>query len=264
MSDKNKFGYATKTTTAICYEKPSIENPFVAEKMFLHGYDLIELIKNKSFVDILLLLNTGEMPSADSVQLMNALMAGLINLGPRNPGIRAAMTAGISKTRPSHLLPIGLMVSGGTHCGATSVELSMNFIKKNSQMQPEAFLLQTKELPKSGQSDFSGYPGIGSIFSSRDKVTCDIAQHISRLPAVGKNFRWLEKLIKTLNDKNIDWLPGGLAAAVLLDLGISPREGIGLFQLICAPGIIAHGFEQTHKPVSSMPFLEDNQYDYRK
>ena len=56
------------------------------------------------------------------------------------------------------------------------------------------------------------------------------------------------------------WLSPGICAAVFLDLGFAPREGAGLFQLICAPGLLAHGLELADKPINSLPFLDEEKY----
>ena len=52
----------------------------------------------------------------------------------------------------------------------------------------------------------------------------------------------------------------GIAAAVFTDLGFSPRAGAGLFQLLGAPGLLAHGAELANKPVTAMPFVKDENY----
>ena len=56
------------------------------------------------------------------------------------------------------------------------------------------------------------------------------------------------------------WLSVGVAAAVFADLGFHPRYGAGLFQLLSAPGLLAHGMEQANKPITAMPFVSDNAY----
>jgi len=263
MSNKNSFGYAKKTTTAIYYEKPSKKNPFLAESVHLYGYDLIELTQKKSFIEVLLLLNTGELPAPNSVELMNALMIGLINPGPRNPAVRAAMTAGISKTNTAHLLPIGLMVLGGADGGAAEVETSMSFIEESYASKKEILLLFKSKYQVSKNGDLKVAPGFGSSYGQQCIISNHLAKHLVGLAGAGKYLKWLQQAIINSGNLSLGWLPVGLAAAVFLDLGIKPREGIALFQLLCAPGISAQALEQTHKPLSSMPFLEDDQYELK-
>jgi len=258
MADNNNnFKYSQKPTTAICYESPSEANPYSAKSIYLQGYDLIELTQKKSFVEVLLLTMLGELPDADSVELMNALMVGLINPGPRNPAVRAAMTAGVSKTNTPHILPIGLMVLGGEFNGSMEVEKTMHFIKENINSPANEIIKHLDQKIFDDEGDVHPFPGIGSKYGSIDLVTTDLAKYIATLKATGSSFKWLQALINTIDNSKIGWLPTGLAASVFLDLGVAPREGGALFQLLCAPGILAHGLEQTHKPVTAMPFLED-------
>jgi citrate synthase len=56
------------------------------------------------------------------------------------------------------------------------------------------------------------------------------------------------------------WLSTGVAAAAFCDLGFHPRVGAGLYQLLCAPGLLAHGFELANKPITAMPFLDEEHY----
>lgn len=58
------------------------------------------------------------------------------------------------------------------------------------------------------------------------------------------------------------WLARGVAAATMCDLGFHPRVRAGIFQLISAPGLLAHGLELTNKPITAMPFLHEHHYDF--
>ena len=263
MSKDRNFGYASKATTAIWHEQPTSHNPYVAESARLHGYDIVELSQKKGFVDVLLLMFTGELPSPAQAELLNALMVSLISPGPRHPATRAAMTAGISKTNNPHLLPIGLMAMGGARNGAQAVEDAMHFIHKH-QNQSAQVLIETVPAadPDSESGEQAPYPGIGSTYGSADVHSNRIAQTLGELPASGQAMQWMAAVIAQLDHPQIGWLPMGIAAAVLTDLGIPPREGGGLYQLISAPGLLAHAMEQTHKPIRSMPFLDDDDYEF--
>jgi hypothetical protein len=63
-----------------------------------------------------------------------------------------------------------------------------------------------------------------------------------------------------LRPYRMGWLPTGLAAAAFLDLGIHPRVGPGLFQLISSSGLLAHATEMAARPMTAMPFVPDECY----
>ena len=68
------------------------------------------------------------------------------------------------------------------------------------------------------------------------------------------------KLAEKLHPLELGWLTTGVAAAVLTDLEFQPRLGAGIFQLLCAPGLLAHGVEMYGKPITAMPFPTDKDY----
>ena len=265
---KQDFVYAGKTQTEILFEEPSNNNPYISQKNYIHGYDVVELVEKKRFVDTLLLLFTGELPSDMHASLLERLMVALINLGPRHPAVKASMVAGVSKTSPEHLLPIGLSVLGGKDNGAQEVEQAVKFLLKNISLPAEDIALQliknSKIMQNEGEVHIS--PGFGNYYGSVDSFTKNIANSVLSPFEAGNGevdyISWGTTFAKHLNNHNMGILKTGLAAMVFCQLGIAARESIGLYQLICAPGIFAHGAEQTHKPITAMPMLSDEQHVY--
>jgi len=266
FSAKNDFVYANKTQTNIILEQASEVNPYVAQANFLHGYNMLELLHKKSFVDVLLLLFIGELPEPEKVQLFERLMIALINLGPRHPAVKSAMVAGVSKANTEHLLPIGLSVLGGKSNGAKEVEQAVIFLQDNINkpaIDVAAQLFSTmKESEKEGE--FHLCPGFGNSYGGIDEFTNDVAENITaNLQRDFPCIQWANDFCQHLAPYNMGWLKTGLAAAVFCELDIGAREAIGLFQLICAPGIFAQGVEQTHKPITAIPMLSDEQHLFK-
>ena len=57
--------FSERTATKIWQEVESQDNPYLADSCLCHGYDLLELTKKRSFVEVLYLLFRGELPDAD-------------------------------------------------------------------------------------------------------------------------------------------------------------------------------------------------------
>lgn len=266
QQDNKNFVYAAKAQTNILLEQASTTNPYVTKSNFLHGYNVLDLMKKKSFVEVLLLLFIGELPEPTKVQLFERLMIALMNLGPRHPAVKAAMVAGVSKTNAEHLLPIGLSVLGGKSNGAKEVEQAIIFLQHNvtkPAADVAAELVATMNRSKV-QGEFHLCPGFGNHYGSVDEYTNDIAQQITiDLKSDFSFIHWANDFSQYLAPYHMGWLKTGLAAAVFCELNIGAREAIGLFQLICAPGIFAHGVEQTHKPITAIPMLSDEQHIYQ-
>lgn len=253
--------FVDKVTTRIWEEAPCPDNPYLAESLRCHGYNLIELAEKRSFTDVLYLLFRGELPSKEQSQILQSLMIGLITPGPRHPATRAAMNSGIGKTDPLHILPISLMSLGGTVCDAGVVEDSIRFFRKNRRSNPAelaAELLTNTSKPE--QEDWMLVPGFGSHYGSIDPYCHDLANSLSALPGAGQAVHWGAEFAEAMSEKKLGWLRAGLAAAVLSDLGFHPRSGGSLYQLISAPGLLAQGIEMSNKPITAMPFIKDENY----
>lgn len=258
---KRNLEFSDKTVTKICAESPAQYNPYLASSCQCHGYDLIELLEKRSFVDVFFLLFTGELPTPDQANLLETLMIAYINPGPRHPGTRAAMNAAVSRTKLEHLLPIGLSVLGGDFLGGTEVSTSMKFIRKNLSNEPNqtlSKLLNTSNKPTKG--DWHIAPGFGSRFGDIDPMPQKIACILLEMPGSGNALQWCSEFVNSLLSEKIGWLSTGVIAAAFCDLGFHHRSGAGLFQLLNAPGILAHGLELSNKPITAMPFLDEDHY----
>ena len=259
---KQDFVYANKIKTKIMLEKASQDNAYVTEKRYLYGYDNEELVSKRSFVDVFILLFKGELPTREEANLLEKLMIGLINPGPRHPAVKASMVAGVSKANIEHLLPIGLSVLGGESNGAKEVLLAMKFIKKNVSNSTTE-VVKSIRVESSDEGDFHPFPGFGSCYGGRDIYSNNLIVQLLEQTDIDNSagyLRWANQLSQELKKSNMGVLTTGLAAAVFLEIGIPNREAVGLFQIICAPGVFTQGAEQTHLPITAMPMLDDEQY----
>jgi citrate synthase len=264
--------FSARASTRIWAEQPSSDNPYIAIGALCHGYDLFELMDKRSFVDVFYLLFRGELPSAAETQLLQTLMIALINPGPRHPATRAAMNVGVGKTNPLHILPIASAVLGGEFQGGGEVENAMRFLRKYQKTNPSDFLkqhpadLQTLA-PDVDVSDQSGdetptspTPGFGKRHGGIDLMAAGIAERLIKLDAAGEALKWGDEFAKTLAPSGSGWFITGVAAAVFADLGFQPKAGGALFQLLGAPGLVAHGLEVANKPITAMPYVSDANY----
>lgn len=260
-ANKPREVFADKITTGIWHEEPSAANPYLAERCSCHGYDSLELLRKRSFFDVLYLLFRGELPSPEQASLLEALFVALINPGPRHAASRAAMNAGAGKTDPAHILPIAMAVLGGAHLGGTEVSAAMRFLRKHSAQSAldcARAVLGAATRPAAG--DWHPVPGFGSRFGGVDPVLHRAAHHLCDLPGSGAALSWAAEFVAVLSEQGMGWLAPGLSAAVFVDLGFHPRAGAGLFQLVCAPGVLAHGLEFAHRPRTAWPFLDQEHY----
>jgi len=252
--------FATRTATRIWQEVPSADNPYLAETCRCHGYDILELAQKRSFSDVLFLLFQGSLPTKEQSNLLESLLILCINPGPRHPATRATMNAGVSRTFPVHLLPIGLSIMGGeAPAGAAEVTQAMHFMRKHGGKPPEQVIADNFSVGPAQNSSLKIH-GFGNRFGGIDPFAQRVAKHLLAVSPTAKMLVWGGALARLLDGHGQGWLLTGIAAAVFCDLGFHPRIGAALFQLISAPGILAHGLELANKPITAMPFLDEEHY----
>jgi len=254
--------FVERTATRIWSEEPSLDNPYIAVSALCHGYDLFELMEKRSFVDVFYLLFRGELPSAQDAALLQSLMIALINPGPRHPATRAAMNVGIGKSNPVHILPIGAAVLGGDYRGGGTIEEIMRFVRKQQNTEPQQYV-QNFLHSHSGETVAQlaeVLPGFGVYHGGLDIMAIEMATRLATLDGAGKALKWSCEVNALLNEQGIGLLTTGVAAALFADLGFQPRAGGALFQLLGAPGLVAHGLELANKPITAMPFVSDENY----
>lgn len=251
--------FTTRTATRLWQEVPSPDNPYLAETCRCHGYDILELARKRSFADVLFLLFQGNLPEPEQAKLLESLLILCINPGPRHPATRATMNAGVSRTFPVHLLPIGLSIMGGeAPAGAAEVTHAMHLMRRSGDKSPEQVVADIFSSPS--QNPPLRIHGFGNRFGGIDPFAQRVAKHLLAVAPTSRMLLWGEALARLLDCHGQGWLLAGIAAAVFCDLGFHPRVGAALFQLISAPGILAHGLELANKPITSMPFLDEEHY----
>ncbi|MEW5786997.1 MAG: citrate synthase [Pseudomonadota bacterium] len=249
--------FAERPATRLWLEQPAPGNPYLAERCYCHGYELDALMAGRRFAEVFYLLFRGELPHPAQADLLERLMIALINPGPRHAATRAAMNAGIGRTRRPDILPIALAVQGGAHLGGEEVESAMGFLAANLA-RPPAETWQSAD--PSAPGDRRAAPGFGSRFGGIDPMAARLAGHLAAMPGAGPHLAWGQAAAAGLNPLGMGWLYPGVAAAALLDLGFSRTQGAGLYQIFSAPGLLAHGLEMAGRPITAMPFLDAEHY----
>ncbi len=259
--EKRTAEFSQKISTKIWSDQPCPGNPFVAEKSLVHGYNLIDIAKNLSFSESIFLNIKGKLATPEQLELFNALLSGLSNLGPRHAAVRAVMNAAVSKTEVQNLLPIGMSIASGEFLGAEEVEQSVRFIRKNINKPATevAGALLGKFTADSNNNSVIA-PGFGSRFGQADPVCAQLASLLLTFNYSDRALPWAEEFCKALAADNFGWFITGVAAASFADLGFTPKASAGLFQLATAPGMLAHGLEMSAKPLTAMPFVDDKDY----
>ncbi|XVJ69829.1 MAG: citryl-CoA lyase [Rhizobacter sp.] len=244
--------------TKIWLEEPEPDNPFATRAAYCHGYDVFgEMLGRARWVDMLFLLFRGEAPSEAQAMLLESLAVALMNPGPRDPAVHAAMCAGVGGSTSAAALMATLAVGAGQYTGAREVRLVMQRWDDcgvdltawecclKSPLPKETGIWPVCEHP----------PGFDPHGVSTTTVVRQSLQCLAQL-SPGQHLSWL-----LFNYAHLEqWADqplaiSGVAATALVDLGFTPEQGEILYLLLRLPGAAAHAIEQRAVGYKSFPFF---------
>ncbi len=246
--------YAERYATSIWKELPAEHNPFVEEDVLCRGYPMQALVGQLSYADYLYLLIKGELPAPEQGEFLNRLLIAFSSPGPRHEASRAAVLAGVGKTLSQHVLPVALLVYGGERTGAAVVEKAMRYLRK--QQRKPADDADAEQLQAAG---------FGAYYGDTDCWAQSLATLLASSSMATPCLDWADAALASLaTDAAIGWTKPTVAAAAFCDLGIMPRHGVALLQMMAAPGLMVQGLEHGNKPATVLPFVADDQYQFRE
>jgi citryl-CoA lyase len=198
----------------------------------IRGVSHASLMQEHSFSEAAFLLLSGHLPSSDERAVFDAMLVSSIEHGVEAPSAFSARVSA-SVGNPLHIATAaGILATGDHHGGA--IEAAADYFKKGTS---------AKEVLDAGAK----YPGFGhklyKDLDPRAQLLLSIAEkhgfareYVTHARAVETELRELGKPLPL----NID----GALAALMLELGLSPRLGKALFVFARMPGIIAHSLEE--------------------
>lgn len=250
--------------TRIWREEPEPDNPFAARAAYCRGYDVFgEMVGNARWVEMLYLLFRDELPGAAALDMLEALAVALANPGPRDPSVHAAMCGGAGGSTAAASLMAALAVSAGRYGGAREVFDAMTVWRTyganlsawrncSNAESPDALDIW----PDSNHPPFDPHGRVSTA------VVRQLLQKLNR-PGATPYLSWLLDHQQELEHAmGAPLTIGGVAAAALVDLRFTPKEGEMLYLLLRLPGAAAHALEQEQQGYKRFPFysleLDDN------
>src|SRR5438093_1777475 len=92
----------------------------------VRGHDVLALMRDASFTDLVFLLHHDRLPSPAERRLMDAILIGVADHGPGAPSCAAArLAASGNRQSPSAAIAAGILTIGDEHGGAGSACMQM-------------------------------------------------------------------------------------------------------------------------------------------
>lgn len=208
-------------------------------KEIIRGYDLKELIHEKTFVETIFLVLKGELPNDNETRMMNALFTACIDHGI---GVSSAMTARtvVSTGNSLHTaLAAGVLSLGTLH--GSAIEDAAKFFQENvGEKDVEGMIKKLKDQ----KIRIAGYGHKILDHDPRSEALFDLARETG---FYGKHCAFAESVHTALNAVSSKKLPinvDGAMGAIISDMGFDWRIAKGFFIIGRVPGLVAHVYEE--------------------
>jgi citrate synthase len=220
----------------------------------IRGYDLVELIGTVPFPATLYLLFTGELPEANVIKLIDAVMVASIDHGPGAPSALAARTA-ISGGAPLGAAgAAGLLTLGKFHGAA--VQDSMEAIQRvvalsDSSAETDAQAAAADRVVAEWRQVGRRISGFGHRQHKRQDPRLTRLFSLAQEAGVSGNYlaaaQALEGALKRTVGKDLPINIDGAMAAILSEVGFPPSLANALFMVARITGILAHAHEEQER-----------------
>lgn len=204
---------------------------------FVRGHELVKLALTHSFSDIAFLILSGRLPEERESRLFNAMLSITTEHGVEAPtAFIPRVIASCGSTLPA-ALAAGVLAIGERHGGA---------------VEAAALLLRSSDTPltivEKYMHEKRKIPGFGhKVYTDHDPRTTALFSLIRDLGFTGTYIEKAEQMRRNIQEHYAKTLPiniDGALAVCLLELGLSPVLGKGLFAFARMPAMIAHSLEE--------------------
>lgn len=226
-------------TTAVTKIEPN--------KVQVRGYDIADLMGNKSVGAAVYLILRSELPDEKTARLMDAILVSSIDHGATPPSVLAARTVASTGASLSQSVAAGIMSINKSHGGAIedcARQLGRIIARADEQGQDlaAAAAAELAEM-KAKKQRMSGFghrihtndPRTARLFALAKEADA-AGRHVEAAKAVEASFAAGGKPLPI----NVD----GAIGAILADLGFDPAVMNGLFMIARVPGLVAHVVEE--------------------
>ncbi len=216
--------------------------------IWLHGYDVTDLMTRADFTDTIFLLHRGRLPNDGERRILNAILIAVADHGSGAPSCATArLAASGNRQSPSAAVAAGVLAIGDEHGGAGSacmeaIAAGVELASREAISIEEAAARTAEEARASRKR----LPGLGHRVHSTDPRKAVLFQLANEAGVAGKGVAFMQALEKAASEKikplpmNID----GALAAVLFDLGFPPLFGKLVFIIGRVAGITAEVAEE--------------------
>jgi citrate synthase len=217
-------------------------------RLAIRGVDVVDLIQDASFADVVGLLIGGRRPEPSERRLLDAILVAIADHGAGAPSAAAArVVATGNRAAPEAAVAAGILAIGDAHAGAglacmEVIAAGLERAKRESLSIRDAARRVVEEARASGRR----LPGYGHRMYREDPRTTAVLSLADEAGVSGRGVEFARALEVALAQavKPLPLNVDGAIAAVLHDLGYHPLTAKFIFIIGRTAGLAAHVMEE--------------------
>ena len=216
--------------------------------IWMHGYDVTDLMTRADFTDTIFLLHRGRLPNNGERRILNAILIAVADHGSGAPSCATArLAASGNRQSPSAAVAAGVLAIGDEHGGAGS--LCMEMIAAGvalAERESIPILEAARKVADDAVANRKRLPGLGHRVHATDPRKAVLFKLAADAGVSGQGVAFMEALEQAAHEKikplpmNVD----GALAAVLYDMGFPPLFGKLIFIVGRVAGLTAEVAEE--------------------
>jgi citrate synthase len=216
--------------------------------IWIHGYDVTDLMTQANFTDTIFLLHRGRLPNYGERRILDAILIAVADHGSGAPSCATArLAASGNRQSPSAAVAAGILAIGDEHGGAGSA--CMELIASGIELaRRESISIEesARRITADAVAQKKRLPGLGHRYHSTDPRKAVLFKVAAEGGMAGNGIAFMEALEKAAAEaiKPLPMNVDGALAAVLHDLGFSPLFGKLVFILGRVAGLTAEVAEE--------------------
>ncbi|MFN8420017.1 MAG: citryl-CoA lyase [Anaerolineae bacterium] len=233
----------------------------------LRGYRIDELMGRLTFSQTIYLALTGQKPSPEVGQLLDAMFVASIDHGATPPSTLAARTAASTGAPFNAALAVGLLSINQHHGGAIQacMEMIQEVVRRADSEHAGSMEASAAALVAAYKQQKKRLPGFGHRVHTNDPRTKRLLEMADQSKLAGSGVAAVRALEAALAQQGSSPLPinvDGAMAALLLDLNIPVELGNTFFMIARVPGLVAQVHEEkTRERPMRQIHPSDHEYD---
>jgi citrate synthase len=231
-------------------------------EIVVRGYDLMELIGNRSFGDVVFLLLSGDLPRGNEGRMVEAMLVAGCEHSVVAPSVAAARYAASAGVPLQAAVAAGTVALGDHHGGAVDACARVLLdARESGTPDAEAALQACRVVKEAGRR----LPGFGHVVHDADPRAARLFAVAGELGFRGGWCALAEAFEAATADvfgKRLAMNVDGALAALMLELGLDWRLGKAFYVMARTPGFVAHVHEEQtrERPYRSVDW-RDVEYD---